>query len=137
MASMSMIQIIGNVGRDAELRMTPNGRAVCEFSVAVNRVQGSGEGRKEETDWFRVSCWGKQAEIAQQYVRKGTAIFVMGRFTPRTYVDKAGANRVSYDISADNFQMLGGRPAAGDSAAMPGGPAPTGAPDFDPDEIPF
>ncbi len=70
MASISMIQIIGNVGRDAELRMTPNGRAVCEFSVAVNRVQGSGEGRKEETDWFRVSCWGKQAEIAQQYVRK-------------------------------------------------------------------
>ena len=118
---MSKIQIIGNVGRDAELRMTPGGHAVCEFPVAVNRkAQG-----KEETDWYRVSCWGKQAEIAQQYVRKGTIAFVSGRFSPRTYVDKSGANRVSYDIAADDFQMLGGK------SADPEAPA------FDPSEIPF
>jgi len=135
MASMSKIMIIGNVGRDAELRMTPNGRAVCEFSVAVNRVMGSGESRKEETDWYRVSCWGRQAETAQQYVRKGTQIFVLGRFQPRTYVDKSGANRVSYDISADDFQLLSGRPAG--EGGMPAGGAPAPSGQFDPDEIPF
>ena len=135
MASMSKIMIIGNVGRDAELRMTPNGRAVCDFSVAVNRVQGSGESRKEETDWYRVSVWGKQGEIAQQYVRKGTSIFVEGRFQPRKYTDKAGAIQTSFDVSCDNFVLLSGRPA-GDSAMSTGGPAPT-SPDFDPDEIPF
>ena len=134
MASMAKIMIIGNVGRDAELRMTPNGRAVCEFSVAVNRVSGGGGERKEETDWYRVSCWGKQAEIAQQYVRKGTSIFVEGRFQPRSYTDKTGAARTSNDINADNFVLLSSRPAG--EGGMGTGPAPAAA-DFDPDEIPF
>lgn len=136
MASMSKIMIIGNVGRDAELRMTPNGKAVCEFSVAVNRVMGGGSGeRKEETDWYRVSCWARQAEIAQQYVRKGTSIFVEGRFQPRTYVDKTGANRTSYDINADNFVLLSSR-QAGEGGLGATAPAPA-EPSFDPDEIPF
>lgn len=114
MASLAKISIIGNVGRDAELRMTPRGTAVCEFSVAV------GHGKRgepdEHTDWYRVSCWGRQAEIAQQYVRKGTSIFVDGRFTPRTYTDKTGAVRTSYDISADNFTLLGGRREASEAS---------------------
>jgi len=138
MASMSKIMIIGNVGKDAELRMTPNGKAVCDFSVAVNRVMGGGSGeRREETDWYRVSCWGRQAEIAQQYVRKGTSIFVEGTFQPRTYQAKDGTTKTSNDIQFANFTLLGSRQAGeggmGSTPAVPGAPAP----DFDPDEIPF
>ena len=74
MASMAKIQIIGNVGRDPEMRMTPQGRPVCDFSVAVNRVSNAGGERQEQTDWYRVSCWGKQAETAQQMGRNEGAI---------------------------------------------------------------
>ena len=129
MANLSIIQIIGNIGRDAELRMTPAGKAVAEFGVAVNRVFNANGARKEETDWYNVSVWGKQADIAAQYAKKGGSIFVSGRFTPRTYVDKSGANRVSYDISADSFQMLGAR-----ADAVPAGVASGAADD---DQIPF
>ncbi len=140
MASMSKIQIIGNVGRDPELRMTPNGRPVCDFSVAVNRVQTSGAERIEQTDWYRVSCWGKQAETAQQVVQKGQQIFVDGRFAPREYTGRDGEKRVSYDISCNDFQLLGSRRdreagMGGGTPAAPKGPdSPEG---FDPDEIPF
>lgn len=142
MASLSKIQIIGNVGRDPELRMTPNGRPVCEFSVAVNRVSTSGGERKEDTDWYRISCWGKQAETAQQVVQKGQQIFVDGRFTPREYTSKDGSQRISLDISCNDFQLLGSRRDR--EGGMGGGtvPAPRGAESFDPDkvdpnEIPF
>jgi single-strand DNA-binding protein len=140
MASMSKIMIIGNVGRDPELKMTGNGRPVCEFSVAVNRVIGGGQGgeRQEQTDWYRVSCWGKQAETAQQIVTKGRLVFVEGRFQPREWVGKDEKNHVSLDISADNFQMLDSRR---DRAEGMGGATPTASPNeggkFDPDEIPF
>ncbi|MBI3637360.1 MAG: single-stranded DNA-binding protein [Candidatus Rokubacteria bacterium] len=139
MASMCKIQIIGNVGREPELRMTPNGRPVCEFSVAVNRVQNSGAERTEQTDWYRVSCWGKQAEIAQQYITKGQQIYVDGRFTPRQYTSKEGENRYSFDISCNDFQMLGSRRDR--EGGMGGGAINTNEPktgeSFDPDEIPF
>src|SRR2546423_615679 len=89
MASVSKIVIIGNVGRDPELRMTPNGRPVCEFSVAVNRVTGKAEDRQEQTDWYRVSCWSTLAERAQQWGQKGRPAYIAGRFTPCTFcVDK-------------------------------------------------
>ncbi|SRR6266536_2594515 len=140
MASMSKIQIIGNVGRDPEMRMTPNGRPVCEFSVAVNRIQTAGGERNEQTDWYRVSCWGKQAETAQQVVQKGQQIFVDGRFTPRTYTNKDNQEKMSLDISCNDFQLLGRR--ADREGGMGGGQMPNsqgqGEPGtFDPDEIPF
>ena len=140
MASMSKIQIIGNVGRDPEMRMTPNGRPVCEFSVAVNRIQTAGGERNEQTDWYRVSCWGKQAETAQQVVQKGQQIFVDGRFTPRTYTNKDNQEKMSLDISCNDFQLLGRR--ADREGGMGGGQMPSsqgqGEPGtFDPDEIPF
>ncbi|MGH2449977.1 MAG: single-stranded DNA-binding protein [Candidatus Limnocylindria bacterium] len=134
---MSKIQIIGNVGRDPELRMTPNGRPVCEFSVAVNRVSSSGGERREDTDWYRVSCWGKQAETAQQIIQKGQQIYVDGRFTPRNYTNKEGVERISLDISCNDFQLLGSRrdrePGMGTTPA----PQQSGENQFDPDEIPF
>ncbi|TMF26533.1 MAG: single-stranded DNA-binding protein [Chloroflexi bacterium] len=142
MASVSKIVIIGNVGRDPELRMTPNGRPVCEFSVAVNRVTGRSDGgdRQEQTDWYRVSCWSQLAERAQQMITKGRLVFVEGRFTPRTYTDREGRERMSLDISANDFQMLDPRPdrsgTAPSDSAQPAARAAEGE-KFDPDEIPF
>jgi len=140
MASLSKIMIIGNVGRDPELKMTGNGRPVCEFSVAVNRVMGGQGGeRTEQTDWYRVSCWGKQAETAQQIIQKGRLVFVEGRFTPREWTGKDDQKRISLEISADNFQVLDSRRDRGEG--MGAGTAPASGQDdaakFDPDEIPF
>jgi single-strand DNA-binding protein len=142
MASMAKISIIGNVGRDPEMRMTPSGRPVCDFSVAVNRVSNSGGERSEQTDWYRVSCWGKQAETAQQIVQKGQQIYVDGRFSPRTYMNKDNVEKMSLDISCNDFQLLGRR--ADREGGMGGGamPAAGNQPQgdsgtFDPDEIPF
>jgi len=148
MASVSKIILVGNVGRDPELKMTPTGRAVCEFSIAVNRVTGrsdSGE-RNEQTDWYRVSCWAGLAERAQQMISKGRLVYVEGRFTPRQYTDREGKERMSLDVSASDFQLLDARRDR--EGGMGGGPGGTGGPDapkgpngdkpgFDPDEIPF
>jgi single-strand DNA-binding protein len=141
MASFSKIIIVGNVGRDPELKMTPNGHAVCAFSVAVNRVSGRGEERVEQTDWYRVSCWSALAERAQQMITKGRLVLVDGRFTPRTYTDREGKERYSLDISANDFQMLDPRPGREGGATAPVG-GERGADseksgNFDPDEIPF
>jgi len=141
MASMAKIQIIGNVGREPEMKMTPTGKAVCEFSVAVNRVSNAGGARTEQTDWYRISCWGRQAETAQQYVTKGMTIFVEGRFSPRTYTNKDNVEKTSLDITCNDFQMLsrrdrdgmGGGAVPANQGEAPAGPSGT----FDPDEIPF
>jgi single-strand DNA-binding protein len=147
MASLSKIMIIGNVGRDPELKMTGNGRPVCEFSVAVNRVTGRGPSgeREQETDWYRVSCWGKQAETAQQIVQKGRLVFVEGRFQPREWTGNDQQKRLSLEISADNFQVLdsrrdrgegmGGSGRTDEAASFDPDKVPTGK--VDPDEIPF
>ena len=141
MASVSKIVIIGNVGRDPELRMTPNGRPVCEFSVAVNRVTGMAEDRQEQTYWYRVSCWSTLAERAQQYIQKGRLVYIEGRFTPRTYTDREGKERLSLDISASDFQLLDARRdregAIGGDNAPAASRGPEGEKSFDPDEIPF
>jgi single-strand DNA-binding protein len=141
MASMAKIQIIGNVGRDPEMRMTPQGRPVCDFSVAVNRVSNAGGERQEQTDWYRVSCWGKQAETAQQIVQKGQQIYVDGRFSPRTYTNKDNVEKTSLDISCNDFQLLGrraDREGGMGGGAMPGNQQQGDQPGtFDPDEIPF
>jgi len=142
MASFSKIIIVGNVGRDPELKMTPNGRPVCEFSVAVNRVSGRAEERVEQTDWYRVSCWSNLAERAQQMITKGRLVLVEGRFTPRTYTDREGKERYSLDISANDFQMLDPRPGGREGIPAPvGGERAAGDGEksggFDPDEIPF
>jgi single-strand DNA-binding protein len=139
MASLSKIFIIGNVGADPELKMTANGRPVCEFRVAVNRVTGRGPGgeRQQETDWYRVSCWGQQAETAQQLIQKGRLVFVEGRFTPRQWTGNDEKTRLSLEISADNFQLLDSRrdrEGMGGTVPVPGDEE---GKKFDPDEIPF
>jgi single-strand DNA-binding protein len=91
------------------MKYTPNGAAVCDFSVAVTRRFGSGDQRQEKTLWVRVSCWNKLAETANQYVRKGTQILVVGTIDLNVYLDKNNQPAGSIELRADNFQLLGSR----------------------------
>jgi len=129
--ALSKIQIIGNLGRDPELRYTPSGRPVTTFSVAVNQSsknQQTGEW-VEATDWFRVSVWGDRAERAAENLRKGSRVFVDGRFRTREYETNDGRKGLSLDVSADTVLGLDKREAAeGTFAGAPGAPgAPGGA----------
>ena len=103
MASVNKVIIVGNLGRDPEMRYTPNGRPVTQFNVAVNQStknQQSGEW-VEATDWFRVSIWGDRGERAAENLRKGSRVFVDGRFRTREYEANDGQKRISLDITAD------------------------------------
>ena len=109
------IIIVGNVGRDPEMRYTPSGAAVTSFSVATSRNYNSQGQNVKETIWFRVSCWGRQAEIASTYVKKGQKILVEGRLVadpsgnPRIYTRSDGTAASSFEISATNLKMLSSR----------------------------
>jgi single-strand DNA-binding protein len=138
------IQIVGNLGRDPELRYTPSGRPVTEFSVAVNQStknQQTGEW-VEATDWFRVSVWGDRAERAAENLRKGTRVLVDGRFRTREYETKDGRKGTSLEITADTVLSLDRREGgegtfAGAPAAAAGGPARPAVDDTEIDELPF
>ena len=146
--AFSKIQIVGNLGRDPELRYTPNGRPVTEFSVAVNQStknQQTGEW-VEATDWFRVSIWGDRGERAAENLRKGNRVLVDGRFRTREYEAKDGQKRMSLEITADTVLPLDKREANADGT-FSGAPAAAGAPagggraggfdDTEIDELPF
>lgn len=100
---------VGNVGRDPEMRYTQAGVAVCSFTLAVNRKFGQGESAQEETTWFKVTCWNKLAELANQYVRKGGQVLVSGTVSVSAYLDKSGQPQATLELRADNFQLLGSR----------------------------
>jgi single-strand DNA-binding protein len=127
--ALSKIQIIGNLGRDPELRYTPSGRPVASFTVAVNQStknQQSGEWI-ESTDWFRVSIWGERGERAAENLRKGSRVFVDGRFRAREYEANDGQKRMSLDITADTVLGLDKR-EAGPEGTFSGAPGAPGAP---------
>ncbi|MBK9751569.1 MAG: single-stranded DNA-binding protein [Chloroflexi bacterium] len=109
MAGWSQMIILGNVGRDPEMRYTQSGVAVCSFTVAVTRRFGSGDQRQEKTQWVRVSCWNKLAETANQWIKKGMQVMVVGNPEVSAYLDKSGQPQASLELRADNFQMLGQR----------------------------
>jgi single-strand DNA-binding protein len=126
MASFSKVSIIGNLGRDPEMRYTPNGRPVTEFSVAVNQStknQQTGEW-VEATDWFRVTVWGDRAERTAEQLRKGTRVFVEGRFRTREYEARDGQKRVSLEITADSVINLDPRVREGEGEGA--FPSPSG-----------
>jgi single-strand DNA-binding protein len=100
---------VGNVGRDPEFKYTPQGIAVCSFSLAVNRVTGRGENRKDETTWFNVTIWRERAETASQLIRKGSKIMVIGEVKARAYTDKNGQPAASLDLTANEFKLLDSR----------------------------
>lgn len=120
MAGTAKLILVGNLGRDPEMRYTPNGDPVTSFSVAVSRPvrasEGQGQGQ-EETDWYNVSCWGRQAEIANQYLAKGRQVYIEGRLRPRMYDDRNGERRVSLDVRATELVLLGQRGDAAETGA--------------------
>ena len=157
MASVNKVIIVGNLGRDPEMRYMPSGDAMATIAVATTdawKDKNTGE-KKEQTEWHRITFFGKLAEIAGQYLKKGSQVYIEGSLRTRKYTDKDGVEKYATDIRADTMQMLGGR--QGGSAPMDEGysapaprqqaPAPASAPrqaakpapnfsDMD-DDIPF
>ena len=117
--SVNKVILVGRLGRDPETRYTGGGQAVANFSVATDESYKDKNGeRQKRTEWHKIVVWGKQAEIAQQYLKKGSLIFIDGRIQSREWQDKEGQKRTSFEIVASNFRMLGGR---ADGAAAGGG----------------
>lgn len=115
MASVNKVILVGNLGRDPEIRYLPSGEAVANITIATSSKYKSRTGEMvEETEWHRVSFFGKLAEIAGQYLRKGRPVYVEGRIKTRKYTDKDGVERYATDIVANEMQMLGSREGAGD-----------------------
>jgi single-strand DNA-binding protein len=136
MASVNKVIIIGNLGRDPEVRYTPNGAAVCNVSVATTRTwknKDSGD-KVEETEWHRVVFYDRLAEIAGEYLKKGRSVYVEGRLKTRKWQDKDGAEKYTTEIIAEEMKMLGGREGMGGGAEEGGGsgygdrPAPASRP---------
>src|SRR4051794_3884795 len=99
--------IIGNLGRDPEMRYTPSGQAVTQFTVAVNRNYKDQQGeRQEETEWFRVVAWAQQAEFAAEYLRKGAKVYVEGRIQTRQWEGQDGQKRYTTELVANTIQNL-------------------------------
>ncbi|RZI56800.1 MAG: single-stranded DNA-binding protein [Rubrivivax sp.] len=121
MASVNKVIILGNLGRDPELRYTPSGSAVCNVSIATTRNWKSREGgeRQEETEWHRVVFYDRLAEIAGEYLKKGRPVYVEGRLKTRKWQDKEGKDTYTTEIIAEQMQLLGGRD--GDDAGGGGG----------------
>jgi single-strand DNA-binding protein len=153
MASFNKVILLGNLTRDPEVRYTPKGTAVTELGMAVNRVYTAENGEKrEETTFVDVTLWGRTAEIAGEYLKKGRPVFIEGRLQLDTWDDKqSGQKRSKLKVVGEGLQLLGGRPGAGGGGAGGGGddeagsrssrPAPppkASAPsEPDDDEIPF
>lgn len=158
MSGFSQTQIIGNLGKDPELRYAPSGDPVATFSVAVNKTWKDDKGDKhEKVQWYNVACWGKLGEICGQYLKKGKQVFLQGEMESREYTDKEGVKRAFWELKAHKMVMLGGRddddgsgysrapagatsrppaqsqrPAAGGTTQSPAGEA-----EFNEDDIPF
>lgn len=145
--SYQKITIVGNLGRDPEMRYTPGGQAVTNFTVAANRQYTASSGERiKETVWFRISAWGRQAEIVNQYLKTGSQVLVEGRMTPdketggpRIWTRQDGTSAASYEVTAERVIFLSGR---GDDGGGAGGGYQQGAPAepgdmAEEDEIPF
>ncbi len=107
--------LVGNLGRDPEMRYTPGGQAVCNLSVATNRTWSRDGEQQKETTWFRVTVWGRQAETVNQYLKKGRSVLVEGRLNPdengnpRIWTSNDGQPRASFEVTAQTIRFLGGR----------------------------
>jgi single-strand DNA-binding protein len=143
--SLNKVILIGNLGRDPELKMTPGGQALARFSLATTETWKNPQGEKQsKTEWHNIVVWGKQAEIAEKFLRKGKQIMVEGRIQYREYTDQAGVKKTACDIRCDNFVMLGrmdeggARPSSGGHSDFdePLPPPPAGGSSYD-DDIPF
>ena len=131
---LNKVMIIGNLGRDPEMRYTPSGRPVTSFSVAVSRSWNSPDGeRHEETEWFNVVAWSNLAETCKQYLTKGQQVYIEGRLQTRRWEDQEGKKHFNTEVVADRMIMLGERPSR-PGASAEGHPAELLTED---DEFPF
>ena len=142
MASINKVILVGNLGRDPEVRYTQNGNAVANINLATNEVWNDKSGqRQERTEWHRIVVWGKQAEIAKEYLSKGRQIYVEGSLQTRQWEDKDKQKRYTTEIRCQRFVMLGGRGGEERTESVGGGSAPE--PEMPPDmsysdeDIPF
>jgi len=139
MASVNKAILIGNLGADPELRYTPSGAAVANFNIATTERWKDKDGQpQEKTEWHRIILWSRQAEIAKEYLHKGSSVYIEGRIQNRNYEDKDGIKRYVTEIVGQRMQLLGGRGAA----ASEGGPsdAPPPPPENlsgEDDDLPF
>ncbi|MDF3036119.1 MAG: ssb [Paucimonas sp.] len=120
MASVNKVIIVGNLGRDPETRYMPSGDAVTTIAVATTdtwKDKATGE-KKEQTEWHRITFFGRLAEVAGQYLKKGSQVYVEGSLRTRKYTDKDGVEKYSTEIRADAMQMLGSRQGGGGSSQM-------------------
>lgn len=114
MASVNKVILIGNLGRDPEVRYLPSGEAVANFSIATTEKWKDKSGEmKEQTEWHRISFFGRQAEICGEYLKKGGAVYVEGRLQTRKWTDKDGNERYTTEVRGDRMQLLGGRGGGG------------------------
>jgi len=114
---LNKIMLIGNLGKDPEMNYTPSGIAITKFSLAVNRITKSSTGEKEkETEWFNIVAWQKLAETCNQYLHKGSKVYIEGRLTQRKYTDKNGIDRWMVEVIANEMQMLNSKPAQSGSS---------------------
>ncbi|MGN6580865.1 MAG: single-stranded DNA-binding protein [Bordetella sp.] len=124
MASVNKVILVGNLGRDPEVRYSPDGAAICNVSIATTsqwKDKASGE-KREETEWHRVVMYNRLAEIAGEYLKKGRSVYIEGRLKTRKWQDKdTGADRYSTEVVADQMQMLGGREGGGEGSFGGGG----------------
>lgn len=143
---INKVIVVGNLGQDPETRYMPSGAAVTNMTVATNETwkdKQTGE-QKERTEWHRVAMFGRLAEIAAEYLRKGSQVYIEGKLRTRKWQDKNGQDRYTTEIIADEMQMLGGgrsssgAPASsGGGSSAPSGPAPAPSGDDFDDDIPF
>lgn len=145
MAGVNKAILIGNLGRDPEVRYTPSGLGVANFTIATSEnFTGKDGNRETRTEWHRIVAFGKLAEICGEYLSKGKQVYIEGRIQTREWTDKEGTKRYTTEIVANQMQMLGGRDAGGgqgqggqrSEGGYPGPGGPGGGPDPD-DDIPF
>ncbi len=134
MRSLNRVQLIGNLGKNPEVRYTANGSAVANFSLATNESWVGKDGQKNErTEWHNIVAWGKLGEICGEYLSKGRQVYIEGKLTTRAWEDRDGNKRYTTEIKAENMIMLGGQ--GGDERTVTPGPA-NEAPPIE-DDIPF
>ena len=125
MASVNKVILIGNLGRDPEVRYMPSGDAVANITIATTETwKDKGGEKQEQTEWHRVAMFGKTAEIAGEYLKKGSQVYIEGKLQTRKWTDKEGQERYTTEIRADRMQMLGSRSGGSERMAPPDDDAP-------------
>jgi len=136
MPSFNRVILVGHLGRDPELRYTPQGTPVCSFSMATTEKRKKDGALDEITTWFRVTLWGRQAEVASQYLTKGKPVYIEGRLRVEEYTDREGKNRYSLEVNGTDLQFIGGNDR-GQSAPQSNQPAKPEPADLADDDVPF